>query len=905
MRPMMFFTAVWGGTWMGASAALAYPTNYATASAGARLTTEAQLRAGCDLAQLASEKPDEPGECDFADVTQHEWFLLDLGQERAFDRIALGFGNLGSPRAPQRLVVKGSTTGPEGPWQTLLDVGDVGFAQTYRLAPTTARWLLFDLGDNADGHGSHLWGLAVFQSPPWLTAAERMSAFHAAFRRDAPGLEGFWTQVEQGNWTEAARALRRHYARLAPTEPKVPTYDVARAQAVRDRVFDLAGRTHRFTGDVDWGYMPTTDWYEWKNFLNRGSPLLRPALAYYHTGQREWARLSEEITRDWLVNNPRPPFTRHASFPTWRTLDTAIRYGYLVSLLGIMAAAPEEDFSLDGWLNLLYSIWEHCDYLKDDRESGGNWLALISEAVLDGGLKFPEFRDSGQWLEMGRAAFERNVLRDVYPDGKEMEDAPGYVCFAYNHWLETLFALDRAGVAVQPEVRERLDRVQDFLGWVTQPDGNMPAIGDWGGGPAYPLPKSGPYFQREDVRYILTQGKEGQRPAITSRHFPQGGWSILRSDWDEAHFDQARHLVFKSSHGPHGHLDVLSLTLYAYGRALLIDPGIRSYEAADAKFASTPYHNTVTLDGQNQAPQSGATTQWWTTRSFDFVRGEHHNYPAVTHCREVCFVKPDYFLVHDALSGEGEHTAEQSWHFPPDAAPQERGPEAPGAVTTTFPTGGNLWLLPGAGGMEGEEITFDVAVERMTGAAAVSAKGWKYVQRGALPLTFDTVLYPYAEGTKPQPSVARLAEDHGRPPHEVTALRVSVGEAADTFLSDRRAGPETPRRAGPEASPSLSFDRGQLQFDGQLLLLRERGGQVVKFAVAGGTQFAYRGVTWFASERPLALLEVEYAEATVQVICPESVPALTLFTAGRKLLALNGGAPQTVAEEQVRLGGQP
>jgi hypothetical protein len=134
------------------------------------------------------------------------------------------------------------------------------------------------------------------------------------------------------------------------------------------------------------------------------------------------------------------------------------------------------------------------------------------------------------------------------------------------------------------------------------------------------------------------------------------------------------------------------------------------------------------------------------------------------------------------------------------------------------------------------------------------------------------------------------------PAHEVTALRVSVGEVSDVFLSVRRSEAETP-------PPNLSFDGGQWQFDGQLLLLRERGGQVVKFAVAGGTRLAHGGVTWFVSERPPSLLEVEYTDTMVRVTGPEPVPVLTVFTAGRKQLALNERPPQTVAGEQVQVGG--
>ena len=78
------------------------------------------------------------------------------------------------------------------------------------------------------------------------------------------------------------------------------------------------------------------------------------------------------------------------------------------------------------------------------------------------------------------------------------------------------------------------------------------------------------------------QGQGRHNAGVRSVNFPQARWSIMRSAYEEKPYENARQLMFKTSSGAHGHLDVLGITAYAYGRELLIDPGIRSYEAATA-----------------------------------------------------------------------------------------------------------------------------------------------------------------------------------------------------------------------------------------------------------------------------------------------------------------------------------
>ncbi|MBM3500155.1 MAG: hypothetical protein FJX74_15980, partial [Armatimonadetes bacterium] len=71
--------------------------------------------------------------------------------------------------------------------------------------------------------------------------------------------------------------------------------------------------------------------------------------------------------------------------------------------------------------------------------------------------------------------------------------------------------------------------------------------------------------------------------------------------------------------------------------------------------------------------------EWATSRDLDYGSGVYDNgygpgrRIAVTHRRQMVFVKPDYFVVVDTLTGEGVHTIESLYHLNHDEAEIEEG----------------------------------------------------------------------------------------------------------------------------------------------------------------------------------------------------------------------------------------
>ena len=729
--------------------------NWARADRGAKLVAAPEAHPATGIEPLLNVPVNgsrhQHGHVILADKPQHERLVIDLGQERSVGRVFISSNPHDAPRHPDAVTIRGSTDGPEGPWQTLLDAGDMGTQHTFLFENTPVRYVELDFGQTSHDRGTRISCLGVFtryRCPEADVVAQWLAEL---LDRKAEGLDRFFQAADAGDWDAAVTALRDHYA--AQHEPRPPGVS-ERSRGITDDMlahrFQFGDPAHTFgprVEDIDWAFELD---YEWTNSLNRCGFWSHAANAYEGTGDAEIIREIEAQLLHWIESCPLPPPSedgRHRSWQTWdcpaqitwRSLDSGIRLWKLCDLLPRLCA-DREHVSDRACMNLLYSLWEHMDYLSDDDWDGGNWLSTVNSSVLDAAVALPEFRDSPGWLEYSKKAFETNVLRDVRPDGKEIENSPGYISFAYGSMFSVLETLTERGVAVDPEARRRLDLLEDFLAWVAFPDGTFPMIGDCDRGGIGLLERTWPFFEREDIRYIVTRGKEGAQPTGASRYWEDSGWAVMRSAWEAKRFGDARHLVFKASpRGPHGHLDQLSVTLYAHDKALLIDPGRCNYRAEGRIFRSTPYHNTVTVDGADQPDGDAAFERWESTDTYDLAVGSHSLYPGATHRRTVLFAKPHFWLVRDDLASEQEHEYVQRWHLPEDARPMK---QPAGGVTTRFGKGANLLIVPlsevAASGPEDYEIAYRWD-ER------VPATAWNYTLAGD---SLAVLLIPY-RGKRP------------------------------------------------------------------------------------------------------------------------------------------------------------
>jgi hypothetical protein len=160
--------------------------------------------------------------------------------------------------------------------------------------------------------------------------------------------------------------------------------------------------------------------------------------------------------------------------------------------------------------------------------------------------------------------------------------------------------------------------------------------------------------------------------------FPVSGLFLMRTDTPPpGELLNQTFITFDSGvyRTDHSDLDALGLTYYSDGRLLLRDSGLFTYDRGVDRdyFHGTRAHNTVVVDGLDQAPGAAVAgahgrvgDAFWATGSSKLVNG-------VTHVRTLILLEPGLAVVYDSLESSVPHRYVQTWHLFPGASLQSRG----------------------------------------------------------------------------------------------------------------------------------------------------------------------------------------------------------------------------------------
>lgn len=209
----------------------------------------------------------------------------------------------------------------------------------------------------------------------------------------------------------------------------------------------------------------------------------------------------------------------------------------------------------------------------------------------------------------------------------------------------------------------------------------------------------------------------GLQDIVGSRNFEAGGLYVMRNQDFYLMVDAGA--VGQEGAGGHAHNDTLSITLSAYGKTFLIDPGSYVYTSDPAirnKFRSTAFHNTLQVGNEeiNRIPDDGlfrltedahVTVHHWISQpAYDLFDASHNGYarlkPGLIHRRQIWFDKvARLWVLHDQLrlateaEGESKQEAEVSlwFHLGPMPIRMDR---TNNAIRTEAERGANLIILP-------------------------------------------------------------------------------------------------------------------------------------------------------------------------------------------------------------------
>ncbi|MGA2061569.1 MAG: alginate lyase family protein [Thermoguttaceae bacterium] len=624
------------------------------------------------------------------------------------------------------------------------------------------------------------------------------------------GLQQVKQQTAQKNFDQAVKELLHYYRNRKGINYYTGwdkrelnlKYDTAKADAIcRNR---LVGQD--LPEDIDWQANPHGD-PEWKFCLNRHEFLTELGRAYWFTGDEKYTRAHQRILTDWIKKNPPPDMDWLLHVPsetsrmhfmkvgTWRPLTLGIRlYTSFVPCFYSFLNSPL--FTGDFLVAMLMSMVEHARHLrlyytrhKSYFNVSPNWGLMESNGLAHMGILFPEFKEASDWREEAMSRLEEQVRMQVLPDGMQVERASGY------HLVSTFCLLQILDLALRNKIRlsgtyqKVAEKMIDFVMGIMKPHGFYPMLKDgdesdvhgprasyglWedinnlnmledGNDLRWVLKTGGRLFNRPDMLYAATHGKEGKKPEMASVAARDAGFYTMRSGWN----NDDLYLVFTCGelgvHDQscvHGHADALSMDVSGFGETLLIDPGRYIYEGPyRVWFKSTKAHNTIAVDGLDSSELAdewmfktrtkGTLKRWATTQWFDYVDASHDGYrrlnDPVTHRRRVCFIKPHFWLVVDELTAKQSHVYDQYFHFAADSE-LEIGERL--AVTAKYGNGAGIVVKPLlTDGLKMEQykgntdpiqgwVSYDYAVK-------VPANAVKYVQQAGGTTHFATLLVPF------------------------------------------------------------------------------------------------------------------------------------------------------------------
>lgn len=402
----------------------------------------------------------------------------------------------------------------------------------------------------------------------------------------------------------------------------------------------------------------------------------------------EPSRLQHLIALGLLAQNSRSEIRRRAvaqleaQFLSWGEANpflTGIHYISVMECgLRILAVCHALDFVRE-WLQDSALVWRSFVDLVENHaqlihkrlslhSSTGNHTIAEAAGLVYAGSLFPEMREAMRWRSVGLALLEKEAAHQVLADGGGCEQSFWYLRFVSDLYGLVTLLLRHQRSNVPSAIEDAFQRSQLFLKHVRVNGGDLPRIGDGDNG--YAL---SPFLQ-----FDLPNGDE----EVGCSTFEVSGYSVIRTGSGK----QRQQLIF--DHGSlgmapcysHGHADALAVVFHVGAYEVLLDPGTYTYTGMQSwrrYFRGTRAHNTVAIDGLDQAVQE--TAFLWAepfrnprTRKEECPDGTvmivscHDGYyrrAGVMHWRAICYRPPALWLICDRLVGSGEHSLELNWHL--------------------------------------------------------------------------------------------------------------------------------------------------------------------------------------------------------------------------------------------------
>ncbi|MEV4072058.1 alginate lyase family protein [Nonomuraea fuscirosea] len=686
-----------------------------------------------------------------------------------------------------------------------------------------------------------------------------------------PGLSAVAAELAAGDEAGAASELKVYYAGRADVHYPAPAEGLGGGDSGPDElaagIFRFGAQTRTFYDsaeqriDVDWQDL----WGGTQTAPGGAQTLMSdftfmPKLTYAYVSESDpakraaYAKAWMDISLDFFADNQ--------SWPQGRNLSAAKRLAQLVSGFSVFRADPGIDPG--DLVEYLSGVHATTDYLVGVLQIhvGNNWYMSMARSVHAAAVFLPEFSASPGWEWFAVRSAERFLRTWLKGDGVYREPAFNYQAYVADMLNSVIAVAEANGRTVPEALVQGADWIADSLFATRQPNLEPAAIGDtpnnYAGTSA--IRRSGVRNSWPDFTWVASGRTQGTTPTLGSTVFPIS-FAVQRSGWDA----DARYMLINnqlsSYTASHRHPDDLSLVMAAYGRPLIVDSGVGDYSATDTNNwmrRETEAHNTVEVDGEPQAKSVPRTTSLWRSNAgLDVYRGAAMGYRPVAHDRAVYFVKPGFWVVSDALTGDtAAHDYRQLWHFPGDPVTVNPTTKVATVGFDTVPgaaPGAGVRLIPVAttGAAVTPRINKNGAV-RVGERVLTDVDYLSYDWSATGPTGLDTVVVPGPAGAAPSVSAKRIAMP-GVSHSVATAMEIAQPGATGRFYLSREANPSSRAFGAATTNAETAY------------LERASGGGLTRYALTRGSSLTDADNTLISASAPVSDVSVELSGTTARI----------------------------------------
>jgi hypothetical protein len=468
----------------------------------------------------------------------------------------------------------------------------------------------------------------------------------------------------------------------------------------------------KYWGDIDYRDGETIGSIKFAWELNRLHHLPQLALTYSITKDQG---IRDEIfvqLESWLTANPYPYGINWIS-----GIELGIRIVNMLYTLRYLGEEPKSELEQCLILKFVSIHASHLYRYPSKYSSCANHAIAEALGLFIAGSSFPAIKNSSKWRRFGKRVLEREVSRQIYPDGSSFEHSIPYLQFVLDHYLIYILICCELGQTYGDHVEQRLIASMDFISNIMDGNGNLPMIGDDDDGYLLKLwignhnnfisllNTCAILFDRPewfvgqtelDQKSLLLLGKGAEnkwhelrnnrptRAKKKTQYFPNAGLAII-------HAGRSADFLFVGNGGPlglpplsgHGHADALSIWLSVDGQPILVDPGTYLYHGGGRwrdYFRSTAAHNTIKIDEKDQATMVAdfifddfysVENSRLDENSKQIIWSASHNAykrlkDPIVHSRKVLISKDsDKLIIKDFLECKQSHNVACYFHFHP------------------------------------------------------------------------------------------------------------------------------------------------------------------------------------------------------------------------------------------------